>query len=127
MEADQVANPWGMWDPDRLAQVVSNLVDNATTHGCVEGPVLVKLADEDRTVTLEVHNAGRPVPSDLMPLLFDPFRRGASRDAARGEGLGLGLFIANQIVLAHGGSIDVRSSVQEGTSFTVRLPRVPKE
>jgi signal transduction histidine kinase len=125
-DADRAVNPWGMWDPDRLAQVVSNLVGNAITYGCAEGPVSVKLVDEDQAVTLEVHNAGEPIPAELIPVVFDPFRRGAHEDAPRGEGLGLGLFIANQIVLAHGGSIGVRSSVQEGTCFTVRLPRAPK-
>jgi PAS domain S-box-containing protein len=126
-DAEQVADPWGIWDPDRLAQVVSNLVGNAITYGCVEGRVAVKLVGEDRAVTLEVHNAGRPIPSELMPVLFDPFRRCAPTDGPGREGLGLGLFIANQIVVAHGGSIDVRSSVQEGTCFTVRLPRTPQD
>ena len=120
------ANPCGWWDPDRLSQVVSNLVENAVTYGCAESPVLVKLFDDDQAVKLEVHNAGAPIPSELMPVLFDPFRRGAPRDAPRGEGLGLGLFIADQIVRAHGGTIDVRSSVPEGTCFTVRLPRTPE-
>lgn len=122
-KADAAMNPWGMWDPDRLAQVVSNLVVNAITYGCAEGPVLVRLVDADQGVELEVHNAGRPIPSEFMPVLFDPFRRAAPAGTSRGEGLGLGLFIANQIVLAHGGSIEVRSSAQEGTCFTVRLPR----
>ncbi len=126
-DADRAANPWGMWDPDRLAQVVSNLVDNAIIYGSAEGPVTVTLVDEDRAVRLEVHNTGRPIPSELMPVLFDPFRRGGPADAPRGEGLGLGLFIAHQIVLAHGGSIDVRSSAHEGTCFTVRLPRGVKD
>jgi signal transduction histidine kinase len=122
-DLDRAANPWGMWDPDRLAQVVSNLVDNALTYGCANGPVTVKLVDDDSAVELEVQNAGRPITPELMPMLFDPFRRGAPTGAPRGEGLGLGLFIANQIVVAHGGSIGVRSSVHDGTCFTVRLPR----
>jgi signal transduction histidine kinase len=126
-DLDGATNPWGLWDPDRLAQVVSNLVQNALTHGCGAGPVEVKLVDDDSAIELEVHNGGGPIPSELLPALFDPFRRGAPTDVPRGEGLGLGLFIANQIVLAHGGTIGVRSSVEEGTSFTVRLPRAPRD
>ena len=87
-DADRAANPWGMWDPDRLAQVVSNLVGNAITYGCAEGPVVVKLVDEDQTVKLEVHNSGRPIPSELMPALFDPFRRGGPTDAPSRRGAG---------------------------------------
>jgi signal transduction histidine kinase len=85
-----------MWDPDRLAQVVSNLV-NATTYGCSAGPVAVTLADEERAVTFEVYNPGPPIPSEVMPVLFDPIRRSARTQAPRGEGFGLGLFIANQM------------------------------
>jgi PAS domain S-box-containing protein len=123
---ERAVNPWGMWDADRLGQVVSNLVENALTHGGAGGPVVVELFDDHSAIQLEVHNAGRPIPPELMPVLFDPFRRGTPAGAPRGEGLGLGLFIANQIVLAHAGTIGVRSSVEEGTDFTVRLPRAGK-
>ena len=122
-DADAAVDPWGLWDSDRLAQVVSNLVGNAITYGCAEGPVLVRLVGADQGVELEVHNVGRPIPSELLPVLFDPFRRATPTGTPSGEGLGLGLFIANQIVLAHRGTIEVRSSAEAGTCFTVRLPR----
>lgn len=118
-------NTAGSWDPDRLAQVVSNLVGNALTHGLAGAPVRVALREEADSVVLEVHNEGPPIPPELQAILFDPFRRGpqaASREASS-DGLGLGLFISRQIVEAHGGSLEVTSEPGLGTAFTVRLPK----
>jgi signal transduction histidine kinase len=69
-----------------------------------------------------VRNQGPAIPPDLLPLIFEPFRRGPPRPGSRPGGLGLGLYIAHHIVLAHGGKIGVESS-EEGTVFSVRLPR----
>jgi signal transduction histidine kinase len=113
----------GEWDGPRIAQVTSNLVANALIHGAVETPVQVMVSDEGAWVDVSVHNAGPPIPPELMPVLFEPFRRGA--EEARAGGLGLGLYIAHQIVAAHGGSIEVRSTASEGTRFTLHLPRSP--
>ncbi len=112
----------GEWDPDRLAQVVSNLVGNALQHGAQGSPVRVGLHAEGPDVLLTVTNQGDPIPEPLLPLIFDPFRRAAH---SRSQGLGLGLYIVQQLVLAHGGSISVSSSADTGTTFTVRLPREP--
>jgi signal transduction histidine kinase len=68
-----------------------------------------------------VHNFGAPISPQLLPVLFDPFRRGREG----GRGLGLGLYIARHIALAHGGRLDVSSSEEAGTSFQVALPRRP--
>jgi signal transduction histidine kinase len=109
-------------DRVRLSQVVSNLVGNAIEHGDAKTPVTVTLSNRGDRLALIVHNAGRPIPPPLLHAIFDPFRR----TTARGElarGLGLGLFISQQIVLAHGGEIDVTSTAEEGTTFTVTLPR----
>jgi signal transduction histidine kinase/PAS domain-containing protein len=109
-------------DRVRLSQVVSNLVGNAIEHGDAKTPVTVTLSNRGDRLVLIVHNAGRPIPPPLLHAIFDPFRR----TTARGElarGLGLGLFISQQIVLAHGGDIDVTSTAEEGTTFTVTLPR----
>lgn len=109
-------------DQGRLAQVVSNLVGNAVEHGDPNLPVTVSLSVSGERLVLVVQNAGPPIPQELLRVIFDPFRR----TTARGElakGLGLGLFISQQIVLAHGGDIQVRSSAQEGTVFTVSLAR----
>jgi len=113
----------GLWDADRLIQVVSNLLDNALQHGDPEGVVrMAASASSPGSVTLEVRNDGPPIPPEMMPTLFQPFRRGGG-DRPDGSSLGLGLFIAHTIVEAHGGSIEVESSEESGTCFSVRLPR----
>jgi signal transduction histidine kinase len=118
-------NTVGWWDPTRLTEVASNLIDNALKHGAPEEPIDVTLRDEGSAVVLEVHNGGAAIPEELLPFVFDIFRRGAALQgkAGPGAGLGLGLYIAREIVVAHGGGITVRSSAQEGTTFTARLPR----
>jgi signal transduction histidine kinase len=114
----------GVWDPARLAQVVSNLVGNALVHGAADEPVRVLIEGGTDEVWMRVHNAGAPIAPELMPHLFEPFHRGAAPDgAAPKRGLGLGLYIAREIVLAHDGDIHVESTEEEGTTFTVRLPR----
>jgi PAS domain S-box-containing protein len=112
----------GEWDKDRLAQVISNLVGNALQHGAAGTPVEVTLRDHCPEVVLSVTNQGPPIPEALLPHIFDPFRR--SEHGGR-QGLGLGLYIVQQIVLAHGGSISVSSSEASGTTFAVRLPCEP--
>lgn len=113
----------GMWDEDRLCQVFSNLVGNALQHGVPSRGVRVRVDGTalDRVRVL-VHNMGA-VPSELVPKLFDPMVGGEPR-RERSHGLGLGLFITQQIVKAHRGAIDVRSTEELGTTFTVSLPRV---
>ncbi len=113
----------GTWDGDRLEQVFSNLIANAVHHGAPEKPVTVDARLDEGTVRVDVHNEGEPIPGPLRADLFSPFRRGA-RDSrhTKTAGLGLGLYISREIALAHGGSLDVRSSSSEGTTFHVRLP-----
>lgn len=110
-------------DPDRLAQVVTNLVGNAIQHGPPGVLVGVAVRREGAAVALDVHNDGSPIPDDLVGEIFEPFHRG--RRGGEGGSLGLGLFIVREIVRAHGGSVDVRSTAGEGTTFTVRLPASP--
>lgn len=112
-------------DPDRLAEVVSNLVGNALQHG--QGPITVRVREHgpDR-LTIEVHSMGPAIAHEVVPQLFDPYARGRAKGRCRtGDGLGLGLYIAREIVHGHGGRIEVRSSAQEGNTFTVVLPRKP--
>jgi signal transduction histidine kinase len=113
-----------MCDGDRLAQVVSNLVGNAIEHGDPAEPVTVTLAErEPGSAELTVHNAGRPIPGELLPVLFEPFRRGRVESDGHASGLGLGLYISREIVVALGGALRVTSTTSEGTTFTVTLPR----
>ena len=113
----------GEWDPDRLTQVFGNLIKNALDYSPEGSPVRVSLHDEGEGVRVEVHNQGAPIPAELLPSIFEPFRRCAEEGRHPTSGLGLGLFIVEQIVHGHGGTVSVRSSQEEGTTFTVRLPR----
>jgi PAS domain S-box-containing protein len=115
----------GVWDADRLAQMLSNLVGNALEHGAQEAPVRLRCLERDGRQVLEVHNPGAPIPAPQLATLFDPFRQaGLGREKGRRRGgLGLGLFIVREIVQAHGGEVSVSSSEQDGTTFTVILPR----
>lgn len=120
---DAAAPAQGTYDPDRMAQVVSNLVVNAINHGAPDAPVRVSLREEGDHAVLSVQNRGDPIPPDAIPHLFDPFWRGRSAGRSeRDDGIGLGLFIVKQIVDAHGGTVDVASTQEDGTTFTVRLP-----
>jgi signal transduction histidine kinase len=121
---DSCPDGCGVWDRDRIAQVIQNVLSNALQYGSPDAPVRVTLRDEPDHVRLEVHNHGPAIPPEVLARLFEPFRRGSS-SANRTKGLGLGLYIARQVVLAHGGTVDVRSSDGDGTTFTVRLPREP--
>jgi signal transduction histidine kinase len=121
IELRQKGNLTGEFDAGRMEQVLSNLIGNALRHGSKSSPVTVTAMAENGSLTLTVHNEGF-IPPDLLPRLFDPFQPGPEA-RTRTEGLGLGLYIVKQIVLAHGGWVDVRSTDREGTTFHVRLPR----
>ena len=114
----------GIWDRDRLEQVFSNLVSNAIHHGHADSPIRIVAGQDADRVHISVHNEGPPIPDLMRAMLFDPFRRG-DRDASasKSSGLGLGLFISRELVLAHGGDIDVHSTAIGGTTFRVTLPR----
>lgn len=115
----------GSWDPARLAQLLSNLVENAIRHGAPGRPVTVAARGAEDRVEVSVHNEGAPIPASQQRRIFDLMVQSTERvpDAGRGAGLGLGLFIAHAIAEAHGGCIDVRSSEADGTTFLVSLPR----
>jgi PAS domain S-box-containing protein len=109
----------GEWDPQRLAQVLSNLVSNGLKHGAPEAPVTVRVGCRGGECWVAVRNQGPPIPPEKAQALFDPFKRGETHERS---GLGLGLYIARHIAVAHGGRIEVTSSAEGGTCFTVWLP-----
>lgn len=116
----------GDWDVGRLQQMLSNLVGNALQHGEPDTPVTVLVQGEDEEVVVTVHNEGRPIAAEMINKIFDPLMRGVVKEAERGNrqaSLGLGLYISREIAEAHGGDIIAASSPEEGTTFTVKLPR----
>lgn len=116
-----MAIPSGIYcDPARVGQLLSNLLGNAVKHGSRECPVEVTAYMDDSEFVLSVTNQGACIPEALMPLLFQPFKR--SEGGAREEGLGLGLYIAAQIMNGHRGTLSVSSSTEQGTCFVARFP-----
>lgn len=108
-------------DSDRLAQLVGNLVANAVSYGAPSEPVTVVSETTASSCAVSVHNRGDPIPSELLPKVFEPLRRG---DVAGGgaHSIGLGLFIVQAIARAHGGDARIASSAADGTCFRVSWP-----
>ncbi len=117
----------GKWDFPRISQAVSNLIGNALQHGSAEGEITVKVAGGGDEVTVAVHNSGPSIPPEQINGIFRPMKRNSATPVggtpALSANLGLGLYIAERIVSAHGGRIDVESTDDRGTTFTVHLPR----
>ena len=112
----------GTWDGDRLTEVLSNLAGNAIEYATPETAVSVKARADGAEVVVEVSNQGSPIPADVLPFIFEPFRRAQQRERSVTGNLGLGLYIAHQIVLSHGGTLDAHSA-DGTTTFVMRLPR----
>jgi signal transduction histidine kinase len=113
----------GMFDAGRIREALANLVVNARKYGMSGSDILVELRDEGTGIALEVRNAGDPIPREALDLLFEPLRRGGvSGGESEQASLGLGLFIVDQIVRAHAGTVRVESA-QGRTTFTLHLPR----
>ncbi len=108
------------FDPVRLQQLLANLLNNAISHGDTRRPIRVEGHLEDRIVVLAVSNFGTPIDPATQGMLFQPFYRPEA--ATPRPGLGLGLYIASEIARAHGGTLTVCSSMDDGTCFTLRLP-----
>jgi len=113
----------GLWDGDRLGQVMSNLLENALKYSPPGTPVRMSVHGDGRWVELRVHNAGKPIDPGLLPEIFEPFRRGEQKPGAP-RSLGLGLYIVRELVESHGGVIEAHSTEEAGTTFTVRLPQL---
>jgi signal transduction histidine kinase len=118
LEWEVIGDPAGTWDPDRLLQVLANLIGNALQHGDAEHPVRVRVEGQvDATVRLTVENAGS-IPAGIRESIFSPFV--SATDSSRGTGLGL--YIVEHIARAHGGRVTVEST-DNRTLFEVVLPR----
>ncbi|MHC8366818.1 ATP-binding protein [Pseudomonas sp. ZT5P21] len=121
------ASAGGEFDGARMEQVFSNIISNAVQHGDNQQPIAVALNVSEDSVVFSVHNAGKPIPDDVLPFIFNPMGRFSQHsiiDHGPSQGLGLGLFIASEIVTSHGGVIEVESTQGQGTTFFVRLPKL---
>jgi signal transduction histidine kinase len=118
-------------DCSRLRQVLSNLLNNAVQHGDKCAPVSLRACGEEAAIVLAIANWGKPIPADALAMIFEPLVQVpiTTTDLNRRPktSLGLGLFIAREIVIGHHGTINVQSSADSGTVFTVRLPRAAPE
>lgn len=114
----------GEWDGGRMGQLFSNLLSNAVHYGTRGEPIVLTLERAGGEVKAEVRNQGPVIPLHERRRIFDALARGATRNQpdSRAEGLGLGLYICREIVLAHGGTIDVHSDAARGTRFVVAVP-----
>jgi K+-sensing histidine kinase KdpD len=116
----------GEWDVERISQALTNLMENAVRHGTAGMPITVHVDGDEHDVRVSVHNRGTAIPRDRLDTLFDlcrpAFAEGTFPQDPREE-LGLGLYIADRILRAHGGHITAKSSDVHGNTFTVCVPR----
>ena len=129
LRLESVGNFEGIWDEGRIGQLLSNLLGNAFLYGSRSAGVTVKMGSTQKDVSFSVHNEGVPIPADDLARIFEPLARGSLTEIG-GErrepsGLGLGLYICKEIVLSHGGKLEVTSDAAAGTTFVVTLPRYP--
>ncbi|MBA3771708.1 MAG: sensor histidine kinase [Ramlibacter sp.] len=120
----------GLVDSGRLRQALSNLLNNAVQHGDPEASIGFAVRSEKSNLVFEVKNQGEPIPAQSLQVIFDPLVQlsedSAVKVKAPSTNLGLGLFIAREVALGHGGTIDVTSNREDGTVFTIRLPAQPE-
>jgi PAS domain S-box-containing protein len=115
----------GFWSYDGIRRIVENLCTNAVKYGSERSPVKVTLERRADEVSISVHNMGNPIPPGELKNLFEPFRR-ATTASDKGKGWGLGLTLVKGFAEAHHGKLEVESSLENGTRFTVLLPRDPR-
>ncbi|MFP2924449.1 ATP-binding protein [Pyxidicoccus sp. 3LG] len=121
-DVEEAGDARGSLDPDRISQVLTNLLTNAVQYSPPGTPIRVKTEEEDGKLVLSVCNEGPPIPAHVLPGLFEPMTRGDNTGSER-RSIGLGLYIVDQIVRAHGGHVEVVSTREAGTTFRVHLPR----
>jgi signal transduction histidine kinase len=124
---DTAGSVRGKWDAARISQALSNLITNAVQHGGPAGAINVTLRGEADEAVLSVHNTGAVIEADQLNQIFDPLHQGEDEREPGGHNLGLGLYITERIVASHGGKIAVESTEDDGTTFTIRLPRRRRE
>jgi signal transduction histidine kinase len=124
---DAATDIHGYWDCERLKQALHNLLENAQKYGRHGAPITVRLHEMKGRLMISVHNHGDPIPPDLLPVLFQPFRRLPNAEGGTQAGWGLGLVLVEAIAEAHGGSVAVESTPDLGTTFTIDILCDPRE
>jgi signal transduction histidine kinase len=123
IEIDIDGDLHGNWDDERLAQAMTNLLSNAVQHGIAGGTVCITARGLPKEVVISVANRGPVISPEEVSQLFKPMKKSENMRRADDQHLGLGLYIVEKIVEAHGGSISVESTEAAGTVFTIRLGR----
>ena len=126
-KAEIVDNIAVLWDRARVSQAVSNLIANAVQHGSLSSPIWFAVDLQHTDVMITIQNEGEIISPSRLRMMFDPGRSfsiksPSERKASHSQNLGLGLYITNEIVLAHGGTIWVTSTQSTGTTITVQIP-----
>ena len=114
----------GFWYEEGLIRIIENLISNAIKYGLKNSPVTISVSQDTHFANVNVHNEGKPIPDEEKKILFQQFKR--SKDVEAKVGWGLGLTVVLSMVEAHGGTIEVQSDAQNGTSFVFKLPKTPK-
>jgi PAS domain S-box-containing protein len=122
IQLDVEGDVTGTWDQDRLAEVLSNLAGNAIEHAAPGTVVIIKAHSEGAEAIVEISNQGDSIPTNVLPFIFEPFRRAQRGKPSVNGNLGLGLYIAHQIVLSHYGTLNAHCA-DGTTTFVMRLPR----
>ncbi|MBC7691819.1 MAG: HAMP domain-containing histidine kinase [Methylotenera sp.] len=113
----------GFWDCAGLTRVIENLAVNAVKYGHTNTSIILRLEQDAQGAELSVHNHGPAIPPEDLKTLFDPYRRTVSAMNGGQKGWGIGLTLVKGITDAHRGTVHVESSLENGTTFRVRLPR----
>jgi signal transduction histidine kinase len=119
LEAQQPVYGW--WDEDRLKQALNNLLENAVKYGREDSIITCRISHIEGRLFMSVHNLGDPIPPEVIPVLFQPFRRSVAAETSSQAGWGLGLVMVQAIAEAHGGSVGVESTAEDGTVFTLDI------
>lgn len=117
----------GLWACDKLRQVLVNLGENAVKYGSHVDPITFSIEQAPEQVVIKVHNRGNPIPPEQRSELFSPFHRAEEAVQSGKRGWGIGLVLVKGVVAGHGGTVEVESSEQDGTTFVIRLPRRPEQ
>ena len=127
MQLETSGDLHGSWDSDRLTQALINLIANAAQHGSDKSPIMIVARGLEKEIEIAVQNEGPVIPREQVRQIFQAMKHTPGISGRDRRHLGLGLYIVEKIVDAHGGSIGVESTKADGTTFTVRLPRRPRD